>query len=246
MPSDLFSLAVIIAILLLGGFTKGVIGFGLPSIGMGFLSLLMPPTQAAALLLLPNLATNIIQSFPMATLGPLLKRLAPLLLGTLAGIAVTEWLSGGREFRFAVRLLGATLVIYALLGLFSVRFSLAPERQGPIGWAAGLATGCMTALTGVYVIPAGPYLSALGLTKDELVQSLGLAFLTASAGLGIALWTRGAVFPTAAGTSAMALAPVLVALLAGQFVRGRIPEQTFRRFFFMGMLALGLWLAIRG
>jgi hypothetical protein len=246
MSYDSSSFAFVAAILLLAGFTKGVIGFGLPSIGMGFLSLLMPPVQAAALLLLPNLVTNIVQSFPTATLGPLLKRLAPLLVGTLIGIAATEWLSGGREFRFAVRLLGATLVVYALLGLLSVRFVLTPARQGPVGWLAGLATGCMTALTGVYVIPAGPYLNAIGLTKDELVQALGVSFLTASAGLGIALWTRGAVAPTAVGASALALVPVLAAMLAGQAVRGRIPEQTFRRVFFVGMLVLGLWLAIRG
>jgi hypothetical protein len=246
MPSDALSLTFVAVILLLAGFTKGVIGFGLPSIGMGLLSLLMPPAQAAALLLLPNLVTNIVQSSPTAALGPLLKRLAPLLLGTLIGIAATEWLSGGREFRFAVRLLGVTLIVYALLGLFSVRFALAPERQGPVGWLAGLATGCMTAFTGVYVIPSGPYLNAIGLTKDDLVQALGVSFLTASLGLGIALWTRGTVVPTAAGVSAVALAPVLAAMLAGQAVRDRIPEQTFRRAFFAGMLLLGLFLAIRG
>jgi uncharacterized protein len=246
MGFDTAALAAIAAILLLAGFVKGVIGFGLPSISMGLLSLLMTPTQAAALLLLPNLITNVIQGLNGPALRPLLTRMVPLLIGTLGGILVTEWLTGGREMRFAVRLLGATLMIYALLGLFSIRFTIPAGLQKPWGWAAGLATGAMTALTGVYVIPSGPYLQAIGLEKNELVQALGLSFLVASAGLGVALWTRGAVAPSIAGASALALIPAMAAMLVGQRVRGLIPDQLFRRLFYLGLLALGAWLAFRG
>jgi uncharacterized protein len=246
MPLDASTVFVIAGILLLAGFVKGVIGFGLPSISMGLLSLVMSPVQAAALLLLPNIITNILQAFAGPAFKPLLVRLAPLLLGTLLGIAATEWTTGGRDIRFAVRLLGVTLLIYALLGLFSIRFAIAPARHGWTGWMAGLATGAMTVLTGVYVIPSGPYLNAIGLEKDELVQGLGMAFLAASLGLGAALWTRGAVAPSVAGASALALAPALIAMLAGQKLRGSIPDQLFRRLFFGGLLLLGSFLAVKG
>jgi uncharacterized protein len=246
MEIDSATVAAIAAILLLAGFVKGVIGFGLPSISMGLLSLLMTPTQAAALLLLPNLVTNVVQGLAGPALKALLHRMSPLLLGTLIGVVMTEWATGGREMRFAVRLLGVTLLIYALLGLFSIRFSVPARLEKPWGWVAGLATGAMTALTGVYVIPSGPYLQAIGLEKNELVQALGLSFLVASGGLGVALWTRGAVAPSVAGASALALIPALGAMLIGQRVRGLIPDQLFRRLFYLGMLALGLWLAVRG
>jgi uncharacterized protein len=246
MPIDSSFIIPITAILLLAGLVKGVIGFGLPSISMGLLSLLMTPTQAAALLLLPNLITNVVQGLAGPALMPLLRRMVPLLAGTLIGIAMTEWATGGREMRFAVRLLGVTLLIYALLGLFSIRFSVPERLEKPWGWVAGLATGAMTALTGVYVIPSGPYLQAIGLEKNELVQALGLSFLVASGGLGVALWTRGAVAPSVAGASALALIPALGAMLIGQRVRGLIPDQLFRRLFYLGLLALGLWLAVRG
>ncbi|MGL4243718.1 MAG: TSUP family transporter, partial [Beijerinckiaceae bacterium] len=130
--------------------------------------------------------------------------------------------------------------------IFSIRFRIASERRTVWGWAAGLATGAMTALTGVYVIPSGPYLQAIGLEKDELVQGLGLAFLTASAGLGAALWLRGAVAPSVAGASALALLPALAAMLLGARVRSMIPDQLFRRLFFGGLLLLGMWLTIKG
>jgi uncharacterized membrane protein YfcA len=43
---------------LLAGFVKGVIGMGLPAVSIGLLGLLMTPIQAAAILVVPSLITN--------------------------------------------------------------------------------------------------------------------------------------------------------------------------------------------
>ena len=45
-----FLLPFVAAVFLLGGWVKGLIGLGLPTISMGLLALAMPPAQAAALL----------------------------------------------------------------------------------------------------------------------------------------------------------------------------------------------------
>jgi hypothetical protein len=45
---------------LLAGFVKGVIGMGLPTVSIGLLGLLMTPIQAAAILVVPSLVTNIL------------------------------------------------------------------------------------------------------------------------------------------------------------------------------------------
>lgn len=47
-------LAASLAVFLLAGFVKGVIGLGLPTVAVGLLSLMMPPVQAAALLIVPD------------------------------------------------------------------------------------------------------------------------------------------------------------------------------------------------
>ncbi len=48
-------------VFVLAGFTKGVIGLGLPTISMGLLAVVLPPAEAAALLILPSLVTNVRQ-----------------------------------------------------------------------------------------------------------------------------------------------------------------------------------------
>ncbi|MGH7291783.1 MAG: TSUP family transporter, partial [Myxococcota bacterium] len=67
------------------GFAKGVIGLGLPTLAMALLALLTTPTEAAALLLVPALLTNIWQMRPWRELAPLTRRLAGLQLGACLG-----------------------------------------------------------------------------------------------------------------------------------------------------------------
>ena len=53
-------------------------------------------------------------------------------------------------------------MVYAVLGLTSVRFSVAPAVEWWLGPLIGVLTGLATAATGVFAIPAVPYLGALG------------------------------------------------------------------------------------
>ncbi len=225
--------------LLLAGFTKGVIGFGLPSISMGLLGLVMPPSQAAALLLAPNIITNVQQGLVGPALRPLLKRLALFFATIVAGALLWEWALGGQDLRWASKLLGLTLILYALLGLFKLRFRIAPRHETLGAALSGLTTGAMTVATGVFVIPSGPFLQAIGLEKDELVQSLGLTFLVASITLGLILLWRGNLGAGLAGGSLAALIPAMAAMVAGQWMRGRISDALFRKLFYCGLLALG-------
>ena len=55
-------LAFIAAMFLLAGFVKGMIGMGLPTVAIGLLGLMMTPAQAAAILIVPSLVTNVWQA----------------------------------------------------------------------------------------------------------------------------------------------------------------------------------------
>ena len=55
---------LIAGVFVLAGMVKGVIGLGLPTISMGLLAVLMPPAEAAALLIVPSLVTNVGRCLP--------------------------------------------------------------------------------------------------------------------------------------------------------------------------------------
>jgi uncharacterized membrane protein YfcA len=87
--------------------------------------------------------------------------------------------------------LGLALVGYGLLGLTGWRMRVAARHQRWAGPLAGAATGAMSAVTGVFVMPVAPYLQALGLDKDDLVQAMGLAFTVSTLALAVMLVCRG-------------------------------------------------------
>jgi uncharacterized membrane protein YfcA len=80
MNLDLFELAIVVAVFVLAGMVKGVIGLGLPTVAMGLLGALMTPNHAAAILVVPALLTNVWQMWDGPALKILLRRLWPMLV----------------------------------------------------------------------------------------------------------------------------------------------------------------------
>jgi uncharacterized membrane protein YfcA len=107
-------------------------------------------------------------------------------------------------------------------------------------------TGIITAATGVFVIPAVPYLQALGLNKDQLVQALGLSFTVSTLALAAGLSWRGALGAGELSASLLSLAPALLGMWFGQWLRQRISARLFKRVFFIGLGMLGAHLLISG
>jgi len=235
------------AIFLLAGLVKGVIGLGLPTVAVGLLGLTMAPAQAAALIVAPSLVTNVWQLAAGPRLGALLRRLWPMLLGICAGTwaGARVGLLGGDTGGQATAALGGALVLYALVGLSAARVAVPPRLEPLLSPLVGAATGLVSAATGVFVIPAVPYLQALALEKDDLVQALGLSFTVSTVALAGGLLGNGALGLGVAGASLLALAPALLGMVLGQRVRARVPPGPFRRWFFFGLLALGAHLGSR-
>jgi hypothetical protein len=239
-------LAAIAGVYLLAGFVKGVIGLGLPTVAIGLLGLIMTPAQAAAILVVPSLATNVWQMMAGGHFLALLRRLWPMLLGTCVGTFLGAVLlphGGGGQ---ATMWLGVALVVYAALGLFKVHFSVPPRAEVWLGLLIGTATGAITVATGVFAIPGVPYIQALHMDRDRLVQALGLSFTVSTASLALALSHAGEMNMSLIWPSLIGLAVAVVGMGLGQVVRGIVKPETFRLFFFIGLLALGAHLALRG
>lgn len=239
---DAAYLLIIIAVFVLAGFVKGVLGLGLPTVSMGLLATVMPPGQAAAILAIPSLLTNVWQMLS----GPHFRTLARRLSGMMIAVCVGTWLGAGwltgPAARYGAIALGISLIGYAALGLAAVRFHVAPHREIWLGPLVGLVTGLITAATGVFVIPAIVYLQGIGLEKEELVQALGLSFTVSTLALSVNLAAAGILTASLAGPVAIAMIAALAGMRLGQIVRLRLDQATFRRWFFIGLLLLGLYL----
>lgn len=235
----------VVLVFMLGGLVKGVTGMGLPTVAMGLLGLLMAPAEAAALLVIPSLTTNVWQYLSGQHRLVLLLRTWPMLLTICLATWVGTGLITGVGAAHAAAWLGAALVAYSAIGLAKVHLCVPRRYETWLSPVVGAATGIVTGATGVFVIPAVPYLQALGFDKDDLVQVLGLSFTASTIALAAGLASRDAFQITVAGASTLLTVPALAGMGIGQIIRSRVNTTTFRLLFFVGLLLLGADLILR-
>jgi uncharacterized protein len=233
----------IAAAFLIAGFVKGVVGLGLPTVSMGLLSVLMPPSQALAIVIVPAVVTNIWQTFIGPYLRDIVRRLWPLMLGTAIGIWLNRGSLTGPYAHYVPIALGVLLVIYAIVGLSKFAFKVGRGNEKWVGGIVGLITGMISAATGVQVIPSMPFMQAIGMEKDELVQALGVFFTVATLALSINLTAAGLLSASTALPGAIAMVCSFAGMFIGQTVRSRMPSEAFRRWFLIAMIFLGIYLA---
>lgn len=229
----------------LAGVVKGVTGMGLPTVTMGALGALLSPITAANLLILPSLMTNVWQLLAGPAFRPLLLRLWPMMLAIGIGTILGTALLARGDTVLSTAMLGGALVVYAGYTLIARPFAVPARVEAWLSPPIGMITGVVTVCTGVFVMPAVPYLQALGLEKEDLIQALGLSFTVSTMTLAAGLLWRGALEADNLLLSALAIVPALAGMWAGQVIRRLVSPATFRLWFLIGLLFLGAELALR-
>jgi uncharacterized protein len=237
-------LILIAAAFLIAGFVKGVIGLGLPTVSMGLLAVTMSPGQAIAIVIVPAIVTNIWQTFGGPYLRDIISRLWPLMIGTVIGIWLNAGLLTGPYAPYGTVTLGVLLVIYAIMGLSKLQFTVPPRHEKWIGAPVGVLTGVVSAATGVQVFPSMPYMQAIGMEKDELVQALGVFFTVATIALAFNITASGLLTAATALPGAIAMVASFAGMFIGQAVRSRMQPEVFRRWFLISMIFLGIYIGV--
>lgn len=236
---------LVFATFLVAGMVKGVTGMGLPTVAMGVLGAILSPLAAASLLVIPSLVTNLWQLLAGPRFGALARRLWPMMVASAAGTLIGAPLLVGGSAGSTTGTLGAVLVAYALYTLFAPPLPTPARHERWLSPLVGLVTGLIAGGTGVFVIPAVPYLQALRLEKEDLVQALGMSFTVSTIALGLGLASHQVWQVEHLVLSALAVAPALIGMWAGQRLRRRISPATFRRWFLIMLALLGAEMLVR-
>ncbi|TYC63418.1 sulfite exporter TauE/SafE family protein [Rhodobacterales bacterium] len=235
-------IAISILVFLGAGFIKGLVGLGLPTISLGLMTVFVGVEKAMVLILLPAFLTNLWQAVSGPFFKPMLARLWPFLLAAVVMLGAGTFILTRLPEGAADLLLGGLMILYAVPGLAGVVFSVPRVREVPVGIAAGLLNGVFSGLTGSYSVPGVMYLQAIGLSRDELIQAMGLLFLFSTIALAVSLGSFGLMAEEEALASLALVIPALSGVWVGQRVRRVVSEATFRKLILLAILALGLYL----
>ena len=243
--SSLISTGIIAITFLLAGIVKGIAGMGLPTLAMGLLGTVMPPVAAASLLIVPSFITNVWQLFSGPSFASILRRLWLMMAGIMAGTIAGARLLASDNVKWTTAGLGAALIAYAAYSLLARQPMVPAKAERWSSPVVGFLTGLVTGGTGVFVVPAVPYIQALGLSRDDLIQALGLSFTVSTIALAVGLASHGAFDAGHLAMSSLAVLPALLGMWLGQVLRQRISPATFRRWFLAVLILLGLELLMR-
>lgn len=239
-------LIAVSAVFLLAGLVKGAIGLGLPTVSMGLMGVWMPLADAAAILVLPAVLTNVWQTLDGPYLARIWRRLWPMMAALAVCAVIGAAVITGARTALTVSLLGGVLIAFATLGLTGFRFNVPARAEAALGPAMGAATGLITGSTAIFVIPSVPYIQSLDLDKTEFTQAFGLTALTASTGLALGLGVHGGFAPSQAMLPGVAATLTAFAGMAvGRIVRNRLPVETFRHCVLAALMALGGSMIVR-
>src|SRR5215475_5814034 len=169
-----------LAVFLLARTVKGLVGLGLPTITIALTSLVLPLTEAVALIALPTIITNIWQAAMGGRFWIIVRRQAPLIVPLMIALYLTMWLVGQEGPDWAFLVLAAVLVLYSALGLLRIRLHILADLERLLAPVIGVVSGFVAGIVGVPVVPLMPYLQGLDIKPSELVQTLGVVLCATS------------------------------------------------------------------
>ena len=236
---DYSTALAIFSAILLAGLLKGIIGVGFQTVGIAFLTVITNLPNAISLLLIPSLVTNLWQAGVGGELFTILIRLWPLIITAsmmvwFGSIALTSV-----SLSYLSAILGVLLIIYSTFSLFGLRFEVKTKNEWWLAPFIGLINGVLTGMTGIFVVPCVFYFQAIGLRKDTLIQSMGVLFTALTLMLIVSLKTKNILTLELSAWSAFAIFPAIIGVLVGQLMRKKIPEEIFKKIFFLCLIFLG-------
>ena len=240
------TMALLAVVLVVAGFVKGTIGFGLPLVALSVLTQVLPKEWALAVMVLPVVFSNLFIGFDGRLFGPSLRRFWPTIMavavGMSAGVVGLGWLP---EQAFLL-LVGVVVISFALLEQFRLVLPVPAAHERAVGMGAGLLGGLLGGVSTAFGPPLVMYFTALRLRKEEFVAAIGVVWSFASLFLIVAFHSTAILAGQRIAWSVAACVPVGVGLWVGVRLRDRIPQAPFRRLVGLALLVLGANLVRRG
>ena len=238
LPSeDIGITAIILAVFLFAGVVKGFLGIGLPAAAMAILTLVIEPTIAISLLTLPIIFTNIMQYASCDSPRLIAAKYWLFGVAIMSSIFVTSLFILSFPTAMLTISIGFAMIIFSLTQMFGARMPMGPGR----GWhvAVGLFSGTLGGLSSIWSPPVAMYLLTQNVSKDEFIGATGFLFLAGSIPLATGLALAGVLTLTTTLHSLMGLVVVLSGFKIGEWLRGHVPQNTFRQIVLWAFLLMG-------
>ena len=232
--------AIISAVVCLGGFVKGVTGIGLPIVAIAVMVNFLDPLTTFATLIIPILVTNLWQAVTSRDWKAPFKRFWLMIILFVGCLFVGAELAVTLDSEILLLVLGISVAVFATFNLIKPRERpLAPTVERIAAPFTGALGGILGGLTAIWGPPMMMLFVMLKLDKDDWVQTVGLVWFVGSVPLTYAYWQNGMLNSETAPMSLYACLPGMLGIWIGEVIRRRINQDTFRRVMLLALFVIG-------
>lgn len=233
-PTDFLApgtLVTAFAIATFGGFIKGAVGFALPLILVSGLTTIMDPLLAIAGLVVPTVATNLVQAMRAgpADAWSAVRDFWKFILAACGMVLVVTQILPKISPTAMYLVIGVPVLGLSLIQLAGVRFRVSPERRPVTDPAVGLMAGIIGGVAGAAGPPTVLYLLALNVERARQLTIQGVVYGLAAISLLLGHLNSGLLNRETLPFSAALLVPVGIGMALGLRLGDRLDPVRFRR-----------------
>ncbi|MFC4248330.1 TSUP family transporter [Natribaculum luteum] len=238
---------IAIAVLLLGGFVKGTVGFAVGLITIAGIVQVFPPQLALVALSIPFLVSNVVvlvnDGLPIEFLRTQIGFLITLTVGLFVGVWLLEALSAQLLYLFIAAYVGLFLVFQHVEEKI-YEYAERPSVSVFAGTLSGLLGGAVGAPGPPLVIHS--YLNTIDENRTVFVTGTSALFLVAHVVRVVFLANANLLQTTEFVLGALFTVPVFVGVYLGTVFRPYLDERLFALFIKLLLVLIGIRLFLNG
>lgn len=222
-------MSILLAILaiLLGGVMKGAIGAGVPVIAAPALTMLFNVQTAVAILVVPNLLSNVWQAWHFRNEAMPRRFLILFAGGGMLGVAVGTFLLSVLPQETLSLMVACAVLAYITLRLARPGWTLARDTANRLCGAAGIAGGFLQGATGISAPASITFLNAMKLPREAFIGTISIFFVSMTAMQIPALWSVGLLSLEMLAYGFGALGLVFLSMPLGNWLGKRASPKVF-------------------
>ena len=242
---DYFILIQIIIIFLAGGIVKGLIGVGLPTVTLTFLSFIFDIKESISIILLPIIITNLYQMINGKYLKQIINDTKVFQISALIFIFPGFYFLLILNSNTILIILALILIYNSILGLIKYEIKFKNFKSNYYQFSIGGMTGIVTGITGIYTMPFIFLIQSLKYKKNKTIQLMGLTFFIFSSAQFLLFSLNDLISARVLILSLVACVPILFGVYLGTILREKISETLFKLLFNIMLIVMGFLLIIK-
>lgn len=246
MELDSFRLILVLLVIGVAAVVKGAIGFGFPLVATPLIASILDARTSVLVLSLASLFGNIGMAVRGGGSWPTSRRLAPMLVGLVAGTVGGALLLASLDAATLGLVVGLAAMAFATVATAKPNLAVPANLERFLAFPMGLAGGLLGGSTSIFAPPIVSYVHALHLTKREFVFFVSLLYTFGGVTQVASYFRLGLYEPPVVLLALATCLPNAVGLWIGTRLQDRIDALLFRRLVLVVIALTGLNLVVRG